>query len=643
MKGLIAFFGAIVLLTMLSLSVWADTYVAGQVMGTWTTAGSPYMVLADIEIPYGQTLTIDPGVQVKFTGHFKFIAHGTLTAVGAVGDSILMTHHLPYETYTWAGLYLDVTSGTSEIAYCNIEWGYAQGVVGQAGAKGGAIHVNSTNVLIHNNRIHHNKADVKGAGIYLNMAAGEIYDNIINYNTSYGDGGGIMAESTSAPYIHNNTIEYNTADNGGGVMYTYSGGVIEYNVINHNSATSTNGGGLLMDHSSPAIQYNVINTNTSSSNSGTGIYCHHYSSPLILYNEICNNNYTAIYCGDHASPEIDNNTIYGNGNYALRTYSYSSPFGRNNIIVGNSYGFYVSSGCSIYMTYSNIQGGWSGTGNIDAQPYFVDPYAANFNLMPNSPCIDAGSPIAPLDPDGTISDQGAHYFDQNQPQGTCALTLTPFGAPIILPPSGGTVWFGVSVINSPSYFNLFDGWYNLQQPDGQILPMMLRTNLYLPPGGQMIRTLSLTLNASAMPGIYTVTGYVGNNPAIIEDFDSFTFEKSATGKDGGAGGMVTITDGDLTETYQLASSLPEQTQLLGHYPEPCNPQATISFALAQTEQVHLEVYSLTGQRVATLVDGELNAGIYRETFEGNNLASGIYLYVLQAGDYRTSGKLTLMK
>ncbi len=624
-------------------SVCAETIVAGLVSGTWTTTGSPYMVVADIELAFGQTLSIQPGVEIKFTGHYKFLIHGALTAVGTEQDTILFTHATPIDPNYWAGLRFQNTEGISELAFCDIQRGYAQGPVGQAAAKGGAVYVDSANVNIHDCLIRTNKADVKGAGIYLARSDVEIYHNVITGNTSYGDGGGIFLEYCTNPHIYDNIIWWNTSDNGAGLHYVYSGGTLENNFIHHNTANTANGGGIMLDHSSPLMQNNGINNNASTGYFGSGIYCNNASSPVLQHNEICQNGNSGIYCANSSSPNIENNTIYANGSNALRVELSSQPFGRNNIVKENLLGFYVDSGCSIWMTYSDIQGGWSGPGNIDLPPMLANPGSGNFYLLPNSPCIDAGSPNSPLDPDGTIADMGAHYFDQNQPQGTCTLTLTPFGAPIVLPPSGGTVWFGVVVANSPDYYNLFDGWYNLQQPDGQILPMLLRTSLYLPAGGQFGRTLSLTISASAMPGIYTVTGYVGNNPAIIEDFDSFTFEKSATSKVGDTGGMVTITDGDLTETYQLASSLPEQTQLLGHYPEPCNPQATISFALAQTEQVHLEVYSLTGQRVATLVDGELSAGIYRETFEGNNLASGIYLYVLQAGAYRTSGKLTLMK
>jgi hypothetical protein len=296
------------------------------------------------------------------------------------------------------------------------------------------------------------------------------------------------------------------------------------------------------------------------------------------------------------------------------------------------------------MTYCDIQGNWTGVGNFDLQPLFVNVYADDFHLQPSSPCIDAGSPLAPLDPDGTIADQGAHYFNQGQPQGTCTITLTPFGAPIILPPQGGTVWYGVAVQNSPSYYNLFDGWINLRQPDGQIIPLILRSNLYLPPGGSLIRTLSLTLNATAMPGTYTITGYVGENPNVIEDFDSFTFIKSASGDaETGQGGTATLSGWGETETVALNSSLPKSTELLGHFPEPFNPQATIRFSLTATEHVSLEVYGIAGQKVATLLDRSLTPGVYQETFDGQGLSSGLYLYVLKAGAYQASGKMMLLK
>jgi len=72
---------------------------------------------------------------------------------------------------------------------------------------------------------------------------------------------------------------------------------------------------------------------------------------------------------------------------------------------------YIFSG-SITVTYSDIEGGFTGTCNIDEDPLFVDPGSGDYHLTENSPCIDAGNPVSPLDPDGTIADMGAYYFDQ---------------------------------------------------------------------------------------------------------------------------------------------------------------------------------------------------------------------------------------
>jgi hypothetical protein len=58
----------------------------------------------------------------------------------------------------------------------------------------------------------------------------------------------------------------------------------------------------------------------------------------------------------------------------------------------------------IAVTYSNIQGGWIGTGNIDADPYFVDANNGNYHLLPYSPCIDTGDPNYVSEPNETDLD-----------------------------------------------------------------------------------------------------------------------------------------------------------------------------------------------------------------------------------------------
>ncbi|APF17036.1 FG-GAP-like repeat-containing protein [Caldithrix abyssi] len=84
-------------------------------------------------------------------------------------------------------------------------------------------------------------------------------------------------------------------------------------------------------------------------------------------------------------------------------------------------------------------------------------------------------------------------------------------------------------------------------------------------------------------------------------------------------------------------------QLEQNYPNPFNPVTNIKFYLPKAEKVELTVYNMLGQKVATLVNENLNAGYKTVTFDASNLASGVYVYVLKAGDVKLSKKMTLLK
>jgi len=90
------------------------------------------------------------------------------------------------------------------------------------------------------------------------------------------------------------------------------------------------------------------------------------------------------------------------------------------------------------------------------------------------------------------------------------------------------------------------------------------------------------------------------------------------------------------------------TELKGNYPNPFNPETTISYSIVDRCKVRLEVYNLKGQRVRTLVDAEKTNGHYTVVFntrddKGNALSSGIYFYRLQAGNYVSTRKMLLME
>ena len=92
------------------------------------------------------------------------------------------------------------------------------------------------------------------------------------------------------------------------------------------------------------------------------------------------------------------------------------------------------------------------------------------------------------------------------------------------------------------------------------------------------------------------------------------------------------------------SELPQLLKLDQNYPNPFNPATQITYDLNSPEQVTLSVYSITGQKVQTLVNSEMKqAGSHTVSFDAGNLASGIYIYRLQAGEQTFTRKMTLLK
>ena len=91
------------------------------------------------------------------------------------------------------------------------------------------------------------------------------------------------------------------------------------------------------------------------------------------------------------------------------------------------------------------------------------------------------------------------------------------------------------------------------------------------------------------------------------------------------------------------SVLPEQVTLHQNYPNPFNPVTTISYELARGSRVTLAVYDLLGRKVATLVDGVMPAAAHTVQFDASELASGMYLYRLQARDRVIAKTMMLLK
>lgn len=98
-----------------------------------------------------------------------------------------------------------------------------------------------------------------------------------------------------------------------------------------------------------------------------------------------------------------------------------------------------------------------------------------------------------------------------------------------------------------------------------------------------------------------------------------------------------------TSNEYESSSTPKGYVLSQNYPNPFNPTTNISFTLQDAGMVSIKVYDMTGREVATIANARYTAGSHQATFDASNLASGVYLYSLQANGVRLTNKMTLIK
>ncbi len=247
--------------------------------------------------------------------------------------------------------------------------------------RGGAIHsINGGGVSVSDCVFEANSSDLGGAvDIVTSGVPTTIRDSLFLRNQAR-IGGGLQVWDDNLVSVLRCSFVENTASQEGGGAANNNGGNATYLACSFqgNSATLNGGGVANLNVTSPYFANCTFSSGTAGANGG-GVYS---------WNQ-CNVAYVNCTIADNIAP-----ANAGVGHFWV---GFTATLD-NCIVRDNSSGTQVGGDGVFDIRYSNIEGGYAGTGNIDADPRFANPAAADYRLRPTSPCIDAGDNAA-LPPD----------------------------------------------------------------------------------------------------------------------------------------------------------------------------------------------------------------------------------------------------
>jgi parallel beta-helix repeat protein len=549
-------------------------------------------------------------------------------------------------------------------------------------AHGGGFCINTSSYpRITDNTVENNSAD-GGGGIYIYFASPGLLNNIIG-NNSASNGAGLYIYG-SPPVLVNNKIEDNQATNvGGGLCIHQSSPTLTDNIITNNSANAAStflgGGGIWIGvSSSPILTNNIIENNSTNPGSGCGggICINTNSSPILTNNIITNNSAYGgggIYIYDGSSPVINNNTIssnladFGAGLGILR---YSSVKLNKCLMSMNVAG----KGGAIYDTSHSIV-------VIDSS-FIVD----NGNLQDNM----SGLAYLTQDSDTFRVSYSNIYYNTFQPD-TEIYNLTSITIPVqynfwwytnddsisalIYGPNNHANWFNDFIPGVPgepisvdSVRNYTDTTYSvlcdsIWQPDTLYLRIygqdrntslreaavaILESSVY--PQGIAVTLMENDTNS----GIYQGKAYVLNATAndTIRTDDIYQRVKVAS-----TGDTITIyaniNPGRFWNVVYKPLGIAEQKaqpvyEMSRNIPNPFSNYTVIKYQMGKESRVTIKVFDITGSFLCTLVDGLHKPDCFEIIWNGENdkgkkLPAGVYFYVINTGEFKSTHKAVIVR
>ncbi len=368
------------------------------------------------------------------------------------------------------------------------------------------------------------------------------------------------------------------------------------NVIRYNHVS-----GIGAIYESSIIKCNLIYDNSTDFFVGAGIYSQ-WSSAKIINNTIAGNNFGGLLLQANSdSLTVINNIVVNNNGVGFQYDQITGspfPIADYNDVWGNIPNY-------LYLT--------AGEHSISENPLFVG--ADDYNLNSYSPCVDAGDPIYPLDPDGTIADMGAYPFYQD-----FEIVVTDLSYANLM----GEDWVTEDqIIDEGDSLNFF---IVASDPNGNDLEY----EWLLDDEEVSIVNTYYFLTDESSAGEYEVTLFVSDNAGYRNELNY----------------LWNITVNDVVSVDEKILSAPNS---LRNFPNPFNPSTTISFSLntESTENTELVIYNLKGQRVKKLEIRNVKLGMNEIVWDGKDdlgkpVSSGIYMYQLKVDGKEIASKKCLL-
>ena len=387
----------------------------------------------------------------------------------------------------------------------------------------------------------------------------------------------------------------------------------------------------------------------------------------------------------------------------------------NSIIYGNNNTMILIDGQSGEIIYSNIEGGYEGTGNIDADPFFCNADSSDYTLAANSPALGSGEDgadmgafgvgcealiIAPVlsdiddqqieeDGDLTIdinatSDIGASMTFYAESDTSSVIAFVEYGALIVTPEPD---WYGTAnvtvmvtdendlsdttdftltvtpVNDSPEAFSVLYptvsdtfsthvdsdtaivfNWEESYDVDSDVtytltIELEFFSNTYTDVH-ENISDTTISISSNSLDALLNVTSqdlatftyYINSSDGeymVASDVGEFVLFRAALGVNEGL-------------------SVPVVYALHQNYPNPFNPVTTLQYDIPEDALVNITIYDMMGRVVSNLVSSQQNAGYKSVQWNATNntgqqVSAGLYLYSIEAGEFRQTKKMVLLK